>query len=279
MGKKGGDSSSNEAALARQEEQARQAQIRSGTARINSIFDGATSGTGALGGGAAYDPNATYYLADGTAWSPGGQHGAAGGLGHFSRGGNDPNREFQDLVSQGKLYSGTTKSGGFNDEFYNGRQQAYLDYANPQLQDQYSNAQKQLTYALARSGNLDSSARGEKSGELQKLYDLNAQKVADDALNYKTQAKTSVEDARASLISQLNATGDAEGAASAALARSQALSASPSYSPLSQVFQQFTYGLGQQAAAERAQSMSGGSYTAPYNTGLFSGTGRTVVSG
>ncbi len=163
------------------------------------------------------------------------------------------------------IFDGPT---GFNDAFYSKRKQSYIDYANPQLEDQRSEAEKQLTFALARSGNLDSSVRGQKAGELQKQYDLNKQKVADDALSYETQARNSVEDARSGLITTLNATGDAEGAANAAISRASALSQPAAYSPIADLFGQFKAGLGVQAAAERANYYGG--YQAPrYQTGLF----------
>ena len=67
MGKK--DSGAKEAARARADEEARQQRIRQGTERINSIFDGQTTGTGAATG--AFDPTKTYYNADGSVWKPG----------------------------------------------------------------------------------------------------------------------------------------------------------------------------------------------------------------
>lgn len=308
MGKK--NAGADEAKRARQDEEKRQARIREGTKRINSIFDGATTGSGAIGTDSAYDPTATYYNADGTAWVPTAQKTVkTGSGGTWTKHGyqpdpssqgywaEDPNtgeqkyfggtstsklvgktaaEQYADMVKSGKLFSGTTKAAGFDDDFYNARKQSFIDYATPQLEDQYGDAQKELTYALARGGNLNSSARGEKLGDLQKLYDLNKQQVADQALSYETQARTAVEDARANLITTLNATGDAEGAASAALARSTALSQPAAYSPLSKLFADFTNTLGVQAAQERAQAASGGTYKSPYNTGLFGNTGRVV---
>jgi hypothetical protein len=123
---------------------------------------------------------------------------------------------------------------------------------------------------------LDSSARGEKLGDLQKLYDTQKQAVADKALSYETSARNSVEDARANLIQTLNATGDAEGAANSALARSQALSQPDAYSPLGQLFTDFTNGLGIQAAQERSYAAGGAKPL--YNTGLFSNAGRVSVT-
>lgn len=342
MGKKGGGS--NEAKQARQDEEKRQAEIRAGTQRINDIFDGSWSGSGALGADASFDPNATYYNADGSVWSPqpqaqsllgragsaalhlnaggstGGNYTVAsdpqsyisryGQARHRDENGNpfyvqrtgpegesrrvylsDPNssgngagavsaqeKAFREALAGGKLFSGRSQSGGFNDDFFSGRRQAYIDYASPQLEEQYGDAQKQLTYALTRSGNLDSSMRADKSADLQKMYDLNKQKIADDALSYETQSRTAVEDARANLIATLNATGDAQGAANSAIARSQALSQAPAYSPLSQLFTDFTAGLGTQAAQERAEAASNGGYKARYNTGLFGNAGRVSVS-
>lgn len=195
MGKKGGG---GEAKKARQDEQARQDKIRTGTGRVNSIFD-----------------------------------------------------------SQ------------FNDDYFKGQQQKFLDYANPQLEDQYGEAQKQLTFALTRGGLLDSSVRGEKAGELQKKYDLNKQQIADEALAQSGKARNSIEDARSGLLSALNASGDAEGAANEALTRASALSQPAAYSPLAQLFGDFTAGLGTQAALEKANYYSGGQTGVRYPTGLF----------
>ncbi len=288
MGKKGGG---NEAAQARADEQQRQDRIRQGTQRVNSIFDGATKGSGILDGNAAYDPNATYYLEDGSKWAP--QTGNSpvtdpgklfammqssdqGARRTYVDGGKSAEQQFAEAAQGGKLFTGVTKQNGFDDAYFDGRRQAYIDYANPQLEQQYADAQKQLTFALTRGGLLDSSVRAEKTGELQKLYDVNKQKIADEALSHATQARNSVEDARSNLIATLNATGDAEGAANQAITRASALSQPAAYSPLSQLFADFTSGLGTQAALERANYYSGGQTGARYSTGLFSPNNNSV---
>src|SRR5262249_14950339 len=126
-------------------------------------------------------------------------------------------------------------------------------------------------------GNLNSSARSSQAADLQKLYDTNAQQIADQALSYETQSRNAVEDARSNLISTLNATGDVEGAVNSALARSAALSKPEAYSPLANLFSDFTSGLGIQAAQERAAAMSNGAYKSAVNTGLFGGNRRAVT--
>jgi hypothetical protein len=114
-----------------------------------------------------------------------------------------------------------------------------------------------LTFALARGGNLDSSAAATQSGDLQKEYDLNKQKIADDALAYGTKAKGSVEDARSNLVSLVNSTGDANGVANQAISRASALSQPAAYSPLTDLFADFTNGLGVYAAQQKANALGG----------------------
>lgn len=182
----------------------------------------------------------------------------------------------QQAIRQGTAQINNTFS-QFDNGFFDAQRQAAVDYATPQLEDQYAKAGRELTFSLARSGNLDSSTRGAKTADLQQLYDVNKQKVADDALAGATQARNAVEDARSGLIATLNATGDATGAANSALARSSALSQPAAYSPLGQLFTDFTAGLGVQAAQERAAAASGGAYRPAYNTGLFGNTGKVTV--
>lgn len=164
----------------------------------------------------------------------------------------------------------------FTDDFYKGRLDAFSNYAMPQLDDQFGDARKQLTFDLARSGNLQSSTRASKEGDLNTLYDTNKRGVLDQALGEEGKARNAVEGARGELMTMLNSTGDAEGAASSAIHRATALSQPAAFSPLSQMFANFTSALGTQAAAERAQAYSGGAYKAPYNTGLFAPSSSAV---
>lgn len=151
-----------------------------------------------------------------------------------------------------------TRPGEFTPSFYDSLRQNYLDYAMPQLEDQKVQADKSLVYSLARGGNLESSTRADQTGRLQKEYDTNAQKVADQALSYENTAKSNVEDARQNLISTLNATGDATGAASSAAARAETLSAPPTYDPLSNLFADWTNTASQNVAAQKAASLAAG---------------------
>lgn len=313
-GKKASKAAANEAAQARAEEEARQARIKGGTEDINRIFYGGTKNdTGSkVGLGATYDPNTQYFRADGSVYTPTSKKQTVGGAmlqlmspqewgSQFSSGAEqlagygatDKNpyyqaylqdvmssqNDFGDLARKGELYtrmpSSTTTQGQFNDDFFNSIADNYNSFAMPQLQDQQRKASDDLTYDLARTGNLDSSTRATKGSELQKAYDLNKQSIADKALNLKNQTKSAVEDARYNVISQLNATGDADGAAQAAMARASALSQpSMDFSPLTGLFADFTSGLGNAYAQERAYAASGGASHAGGTSFGNAATGR-----
>lgn len=288
MGGGGKNAASREASQARADEEARQARIRSGTASINKTFDGGTVGSGKLGADAAFDPTKKYYRADGTEWkapaglgaptpapgapaaSPGGLAGmlmgggqtaprATGGAGptllgapvSSLTGGEGKQPSWADMLGGG-LYSGTEQRGGFNDKFFGDIRDSFVNFARPQVDDQFRKAGEQSTFGLARAGLLDSSVRGDQNAELQKQYDINLQDITDKARGYETEARTNVERTRGDLISMLQATGDATGAANSALARASTLATPPSYSPLGQLFQDSTAMIGQQLAQERA---------------------------
>lgn len=272
-GKSGGDSS----AWYRQQEQERQDAIREGTAAIDRTFDGGIFGKG-LVDPAKVKTGRTYYLADGTEYvvpdvaavtaSPtDGMSPAEIARYNESKYGTSvaPLSATDGTASTGAasdlpdLYRKTTTETGFDDAFYDARRQAYLDYAMPQLEDQRSDAQRELTYSLARSGQLAGSTRADQSSELQKLYDIQSQSVADQALDYENQTRTNVEAARSDLIGTLNATGDATGAANSALTRAATLSQPTAYSPLTDLFGSYTSALGTAAAADRARALGWGS--------------------
>lgn len=173
---------------------------------------------------------------------------------------------------QGRIRQGTnainSTFGQFNDDFYRGIRSAYQDYAMPQLDDQFNDAREQLTFALTRAGTLNSSVRAEENARMQREYDITRQNILDQALNYENQARSKVEDARGELVRTLQGTADAAGAAQSARARAGALAQAPAFSPLEQLFTDFTAGIARQAALERAEAF--GSPVRPrFNTGLF----------
>lgn len=179
----------------------------------------------------------------------------------------------QEQQRQNKIRSGTAAIdntfGQFNDDFYKGRRDGFLNYAKPQLDDQYADTRKQLTYWLDGRGLLDSSVRAQKEAELQKKYDLNSRSVTDQALDYENQTRNQVSEARSALVRDLQASGDASGVQQAATNRVAALSAQPTFSPLASLFGDFTNTLATQANLERGEAYSGGMIKPAFSTGLF----------
>ena len=256
------------AAEQRAEERARQARIREGMGRIDRIFDGGRVGVGQLGADAEFDPNATYYLADGTRWTPPENNLGSifGSILDRVTGQEGPPRTFAEALERG-LFTGVEQRAGFNDDFFEGIRQGFTDFAQPQLDRQFQRARDQNVFALARSGLLDSSVRAEQAADLQENYDTNLTDIRNRALDYETQARGRVEDARSDLVRTLQATGDADAASRSALARAEALSAPTPYSPIGQMFTDTTAALAAQIALERAEA-AGSQYGPRFNTGL-----------
>lgn len=133
----------------------------------------------------------------------------------------------------------------FDDAFYNDRREKFMGYYQPQLDSQFQDAQDELTFAFARNGLTNSSAAAEKQASLLESYDneragLISQADADIA---DTQSRFQSE--KSALVSQLNATGNAEQASNEALARTQQLfHETPKYSTLGPVFAGITNGIG-----------------------------------
>ena len=138
---------------------------------------------------------------------------------------------------------------GFDKGFYDNRAQAYVNFANPQLSDQYANTQRNLTYNLARQGLTASSEASRNAGELQRQYNDARAQIAAKGLDVANDARQNVEQNRSELISQLYATSDPTQAANAALNRASVLSQQQSFSPLGQLFANTTGLLGNAATA------------------------------
>lgn len=152
--------------------------------------------------------------------------------------------------------------GQFNDDFYTQRNQAYVDYASPELDKQYKDSMRSLVSALARSGNLQSSTRAEKFANLDEQYKQRKLDITNTGRDYSNQAKDAVERSRAELITQNESLADPNAISGNALARSQSLAQLPSFSPLGNMLTDATQGLATQADLERRGQ-------ARYNTGLF----------
>lgn len=139
---------------------------------------------------------------------------------------------------------------GFNPDFFTGRETAFTNYAQPQLDDQYAEAKKQLAYALERKGLSASSSAADQYRKLGEQYNTFKTDVSNQSKSYSNKARSDIESARSDLLGQLTATEDPSATAAAALRRSELLSAPPAFDPLSA----FVFTVGQGLANQSAQN-------------------------
>lgn len=167
---------------------------------------------------------------------------------------------------------------GFDDGFFDKFQKTQLDYYQPQLDDQFSDAKDDLTFALARAGTLKSSVANEKFADLTSAYDTQRAGLVANAASAASDMRSRVQSEKSSLVSLLNATGDADRAGNEALSRSQILfKEQPSYSPLGDIFAGIASGVGNWQTGVQNQRVLDAYYGGAPNP-RTGGSGRTVAS-
>lgn len=176
---------------------------------------------------------------------------------------------------QARIKSGMTSLdqtfGAFNDNFYSGRKSAFLDYYEPQLEDQFSDASKKLTFALGRNGILNSSMAGDEAGKLLKSRADNWASIVSKADADVNNLKSQVSGEKSSLVAQLNATADADRVTNDALSRtSQMYQQRPEYNPLGDIFAGVGSAIGNYTTAQQNRAI--------YDT-YFGGAGRSGSAG
>lgn len=159
----------------------------------------------------------------------------------------------------------------FNDDFFNKRAQSYLDYAMPTLDRQYQEQARELTAQLARSGNLNSSLRGDLMGRLQREYDTNKLSLTDTARGFANEARSSVANAKARLMESNASLADPGAVRTMAEAQASGLNTAPQFQSLSQMISDLSSSL--QSAPNRRASAGGGGAGVSLFTG---GAGRLV---
>lgn len=176
-----------------------------------------------------------------------------------------------------RIKDGSTKIdgvfGGFDDSFYDGHRKTYTDFYQPEIDKQFGNAKDQLTYALARSGTLNSTVAGEKTADLNDAYTIQTASTLSQANDAAAALRGNVNNEKSSLVSLLNATGDADRAANEATARSQQIfQKQPSYNPLGELFSGVTAGIGNYAAGQANRN----AYNTYFRPAGASGSGRVI---
>lgn len=296
----GGNSVTNNLAIqSAAQEQARQDRIKEGMRQLEIMFSGGNTPTGQVGAGARYDPNQTYYDKNGNVWAPGdvgayraknpvmltapyNEGGGEGGNWVAATYGPDVTtsddairqRMFDDAMGGG-LYTGVQANTGFDDAFFDKAYQAQLDYALPQVDKQFAEAQRNLEFALARQG-LSASSQGENlRADLNNQRALAVQGEQDKANTVRTQQQQAVEEERDNLTKLLQSTGDVESTMNMASARKNMLSAAPSLATVGPLFQNATGTLADMIVSPALRGAQSSSSSSGYGSSS-KGSGKVV---
>ncbi len=271
----GGDGGASAAAQrAEQNEKSRQQRVRQGMAQLNAMFGGGTYGTGMLPEGAAYDPTRTYYDAQGVAidparfrqeavqaaeaYDPGIIPGGSTYVPPTSEGANVYNepytperrqetidwatgQKWKDSLAEG-VFGGTATSGGY-EPYYQKAYQAQLDYALPEVDRQFKEAQRQLTYGLARQSMGASSVAGDLASQLEGNRQQAVQGAQEQARSARDTMQTNVENERNNLVQMLNSTGELDQVMNMAQSRQGLLQSPPALQQMGPLFQNATASL------------------------------------
>jgi len=125
---------------------------------------------------------------------------------------------------------------GFNPQFYQQRAQDYINYAQPQLAQQYRTNQADMGFGLANRGLLGSSVAAKK-GSLLNRTEAQAQRNVVDAGTAQAQAlQNQIEGSRTNLLGQLYQSADPAGAGKQAIGTAASFSAPSIFQPLADQF-------------------------------------------
>lgn len=160
----------------------------------------------------------------------------------------------QAKITQG-MASINSQFAGFNDAFYNKQKDAYLAYETPQLNQQYDDSTRALTYGLARQGIDQSSEGSRRMARNTQTYDLNRQGIVDAATGVANNARRDVESARSNIVGNLYATTDPEAAATSANNTAAYLATPQQFSPLANLFGNVVGGLNNYQQAYSDQNL------------------------
>ena len=123
--------------------------------------------------------------------------------------------------------------GQFNDSYYGGIENKYLDYARPQIEKSQQESGYNLRSSLANAGKMASSTAARKYGDLASTYGGMYRDAQSKASDYAGQQRQFVNSARQSAVGQMYASESQDAGLQAANASVPALNAGPAFEPVS----------------------------------------------
>ena len=160
----------------------------------------------------------------------------------------------------------------YDDDFYKGITQNYLDYARPQVEDQFKDAARELRIALARNARLDSSVNVDRKAKLQEDFDKAMLEQSLKCKEYANITQRNLEAAKTDLLSQNQNIAYPVLIAQSAANRANAAAELPPYSPLGELFAGAAEGFATQLELEQRKKNR---YTRP-ELFTFSGSSKVI---
>ncbi len=214
-------------------EKNRQRLITQGSNQINAIYDGGTvPGWNMVQQGQAFDPNQQYYTSPNmstyNAWNkPGKQAGFYG-------------QHFQGMMGRNRpLYTkGTDQTyTGFTPDFFNNAAQSYVNYALPQLAQQYKQASDTTTYGLANRGLLNSSVANQQRSDLDLTMGRQKLNIYDTGQQQSQALQKQVQDSKQQALNNLYQVGNPTQAIQSAIGQASQIQSPSIIQPISNAFQ------------------------------------------
>lgn len=131
---------------------------------------------------------------------------------------------------------------GFTPSFYQGISNAYTNWAEPQLQQQYQQTQNQLGFKLANQGlgGKGTSQKQDMFNQLGQAQTQSQQQIAQQANQQSQNLQQQVAQEQAQLMGQAQTATDPSAVGQAATAAASGFSAPSSFQPLGQMFGNFS---------------------------------------
>lgn len=128
----------------------------------------------------------------------------------------------------------------FNDDYYKKAADNVTNYYTPQLDQQFTDAQRKTALDLAEHGQSDSSIAARKAGELKTMYDTQLQQIQSKSQDAANQAKTDVSTQKGNLKSLAESGQSLDNFKDVITPSIQSIALPSSYDTLGQVFSSIT---------------------------------------
>lgn len=160
-----------------------------------------------------------------------------------------------------------TPTGGLGDAFYNAYGDAYKGYYTPQQDEQFGDAQKEMTFRLARHGLLRSTMAGDEMADLARQDALGRASINQEADRAVGDLRSRVNQEKSQAITQAYAVEDPNVAVSQALNNVNNLRTSkPEFNPLGEVFRLAAVGGAAGLKGYRNNQLYGPSSSSPFRS-------------